>query len=138
MTLPMFPLNTDGIDVAGKDIIIERLNITNFDDAVTVKALNTGYKYSQCSQNITVRDCIVNFGVGMTIGSVTPTDQYSCVNNITFENHEFHHPFKAIYIKTNPGETGSMAPGSGGSITNVHYKNIIVHRALWWPIYIGP
>lgn len=49
LTLPMFPLNTDGIDVAGKDIIIERINITNFDDAVTIKASTKRNKYATCS-----------------------------------------------------------------------------------------
>lgn len=36
-TLPMFPLNTDGIDPHGTNILIERVNITNFDDAVAIK-----------------------------------------------------------------------------------------------------
>jgi len=46
MTLPMFPLNTDGIDVSGKNILIEKLNITNFDDTVVVKPLNSNQKYA--------------------------------------------------------------------------------------------
>ena len=37
VTLPTFPFSTDGVDVSGSNIIIERLNITNFDDAVAVK-----------------------------------------------------------------------------------------------------
>mmetsp|Transcript_20807 Transcript_20807/g.28068 ORF Transcript_20807/g.28068 Transcript_20807/m.28068 type:complete len:122 (-) Transcript_20807:938-1303(-) len=121
MTLPMFPLNTDGLDIAGKDILVERLNITNFDDAVTVKASTQKNSYATCSSNIVVRDCTINFGVGMTIGSITPSDDYSCVDGVQFLNHEFHHPLKAIYIKTNPGTTTSMEPGSGGRIANVLY-----------------
>jgi len=74
----------------------------------------------------------------MTIGSITPNDDYSCVDNVKFLNHEFHHPLKAIYIKTNPGTTTSMAPGSGGRITNILYDNIVIHGAIWWTIYIGP
>jgi polygalacturonase len=34
---PLFPLNTDGFDPAGKNVLIENVNITNFDDAVAVK-----------------------------------------------------------------------------------------------------
>jgi len=34
---PMFPFNTDGIDPSGSNILIERVNITNFDDAVAIK-----------------------------------------------------------------------------------------------------
>ena len=37
LTLPIFPLNTDGIDPRGSNVLIERVNITNFDDAVAVK-----------------------------------------------------------------------------------------------------
>ena len=39
-TLPMFPLNTDGIDPHGSNILIERVNITNFDDAIAIKPCN--------------------------------------------------------------------------------------------------
>jgi len=44
-TTRTFPLNTDGIDIAGSNILIERVNITNFDDAVAIKPLSsTGTK----------------------------------------------------------------------------------------------
>jgi hypothetical protein len=35
--LPTFPLNTDGIDISGKDIYFRNLTIQMFDDAVAVK-----------------------------------------------------------------------------------------------------
>jgi pectate lyase len=35
--LPTFPLNTDGIDISGKNIYFRNLTIQNFDDAVAVK-----------------------------------------------------------------------------------------------------
>jgi len=114
MTLPWFPLNTDGIDPAGKNVLIERVNITNFDDAVAVKPMNKNGKYATCSENIIVRDCNVYYGVGMTIGSVPARDYYNCVRNVQFLNIKFYHPFKAVYVKTNPGSTVSMLPGSGG------------------------
>ena len=82
MTLPMFPLNTDGIDPAGKNILIERLNVTNFDDAVAVKALNSGGDYATCTENVIVRDLNIWFSTGLSIGSVTPSDKYNCVNNV--------------------------------------------------------
>ena len=37
LTVPIFPLNTDGLDPSGANILIERLNITCFDDAVAIK-----------------------------------------------------------------------------------------------------
>lgn len=138
MTLPTYPLNTDGVDPAGKNILIERLNITNHDDAVAVKPMNKKGKFATCSENIMVRDCNIYFGVGMTIGSVPALDEYNCVRNVTFLNHKFYHPYKAIYVKTNPGLTTSMLPGSGGEITNITYENIEIHYPIWWSIYIGP
>jgi polygalacturonase len=134
----MFPLNTDGVDVAGTNIVIERLNITNFDDSVAIKPIDSDGVIAQCSENIIVRDIEVTYGVGMSIGSVSPNDEYNCVRNVTFERVIFYHPFKAIYIKTNPGSTESMLPGSGGEITNIMYKDITIHHPIWWSIYIGP
>jgi hypothetical protein len=137
-TLPTYPLNTDGIDPAGSNILIERVNITNFDDAVAIKPQKSTGKVSSCSENIIVRDCVVTFGVGMTIGSVPPNDDYNCVRNVTFQRVVFYHPFKAIYVKTNPGTTKSMLPGSGGEITNILYEDMTIHHPIWWSVYIGP
>ena len=137
VTVPTYPLNTDGIDLYAKNVLIERVKITNHDDAVAVKPCNKADSI-QCSENIIVRDLEVHFGVGMSIGSVSPSDSYSCVRNVHFSNITFHHPYKSIYIKTNPGTTTSMLPGSGGEITNITYTNITIHNPIWWNIYIGP
>ena len=120
-TLPMFPLNTDGIDPHGTNILIERVNITCFDDAVAVKASHKGFQIAECTENVMVRDMNIWYGVGLSIGSVPAKDAYNCVNNVTFSDSKFYHPFKAVYVKTNPGHTESMLPGSGGKITNVLY-----------------
>ena len=138
MTLPVFPLNTDGVDPHGRDILIERLNITNFDDAVAVKPSNRNYSLVNCTENVTVRDLNIWYSVGLAVGSVPAKDKYSCVNNVTFSNSTLHHPFKAVYIKTERGSTESNAPGSGGKITNILYENLKVMKPLWWTIYIGP
>ena len=137
-TLPWFPLNTDGIDPAGQNILIERLNVTNFDDAVAVKAVTSNSKYATCTSNVIVRDMNIWFSTGLSVGSVTPSDKYACVDGVQFLNHKFYHPIKAIYVKTNPGTTTSMEAGSGGRITNILYDNIEIHKPIWWSIYIGP
>lgn len=138
ITLPTYALNTDGVDIAGTNILVERLKITNYDDAVAIKPQDsTGYK-AKCAENIMVRDIEVYFGVGMTIGSVPPHDEYNCVSNVTFLNVTFYHPFKAVYVKTNPGTTETMLPGSGGEITNILYENLTIYHPIWWSIYIGP
>ena len=86
LNLPTFPLNTDGIDPSGSNVIIRRVNITCYDDAVAVKPSRSYYKYAQCSENILVEDLITYMGVGMTIGSVPPNTAHNCVRNVTFRN----------------------------------------------------
>lgn len=73
MTLPTFPLNTDGIDPHGRNVLIERVNITNFDDAVAVKPSSQKNKIA-CSENMLIRDMNIWYGVGLTIGSVPAHD----------------------------------------------------------------
>ena len=134
----MFPLNTDGIDPSGSNILIERVNITNFDDAVAVKPVYGNGTIAQCAENIIVRDCLVNWSFGMSIGSVPPATEYACIRNVTIKDTKIYRPFKAIYVKTNSGVTDSMLPGSGGEISNIVYDNIEIHNPIWWGIYIGP
>lgn len=130
--IPTFPLNTDGIDPSGRNVTIERVSITNFDDAVAVKPTSGSDFSGNCTQDIYVRDCVVTFGVGMSIGSVPPHEDVSCIRNVTFDNIVFHNPIKALYIKSNPGDTGS------GIVEQITYKNIVGHSPLWYPLWIGP
>lgn len=126
--IPTFPLNTDGIDPAGVHVLIENVTIENYDDAVAVKPCQQGWKYCNCSSDMLIRNCRVTMGVGMTIGSVPPNPRVNCVRDITFQDITFRTPFKAMYIKTNPGNEGT------GIIDNIIYKNIFVDGALWYPM----
>ena len=130
--VPTFPLNTDGIDPSGRNVLIENVTITNFDDAVAVKPSSGGDPFTNCSQNMTIRNAHVTFGVGMTIGSVPPNDNVNCVRNITFENITFEHPIKTVYIKSNPGDSGT------GVIDSITYRHIRSTWPLWYPLWIGP
>jgi polygalacturonase len=130
--LPTFPLNTDGIDISGRDIYFRNLTIHCFDDAVAVKPMhvNKGV-YSNCTENLLIEDSYVKYGVGMSIGSVPPNDELNCIRNVTFNNIKFDYPLKAIYIKPNPGTHGA------GLIQQITYQNIEINNAIWWAIYIG-
>jgi polygalacturonase len=130
--IPLFPLNTDGIDPAGRNIHIHDVYVENYDDAVVIKPSNGASKNTNCSQDILVENIQVKYGVGMSIGSVPPHDHVNCVRNVTFRNVDFESPFKAIYIKTNPGTSGS------GIIQDILYENMTIDFAVWWAIYIGP
>jgi polygalacturonase len=125
-------LNTDGIDPSGTNVYIRNVTITNFDDAVAVKPANRGYKVATCAQYITVEDCKVVYGVGMTIGSVPPNINTACIRDVTFRNISFDTPIKAVYVKTNPGDQGD------GFIENILYENLKIDTPIWWGIYIGP
>lgn len=49
LPVPTFPLNTDGIDPSGTNILIERVKITNFDDAVAIKPADKEGKIATCA-----------------------------------------------------------------------------------------
>ena len=128
--LPMFPLNTDGIDPSGRNILIQNITCENYDDVVAVKPgrlLTEG-----CTQNVTVDNARVNFGVGMSIGSIPPNSDINCIRDVWIRNVQFKNPIKAIYVKTNSGKDGF------GIIDNINYENISIDGAILWPIYIGP
>ena len=132
--IPTFPLNTDGIDPAGRDIHITNTRITNFDDAVAVKPLAADGSnfYANCSEDMVIENSVVTFGVGMTIGSVPPHPGVNCVRNITFRSINFTAPIKGVYVKTNPGSSGT------GLITDITYQDLVMDEPLWWGVYIGP
>lgn len=132
MRIPTFPLNTDGIDPSGTNILIQNVTITNYDDAVAVKPANKVNTVSTCAENILVHNCTVYFSVGMTIGSINPSSNYNCIQNVTFRDIVMKHPIKAIYVKTNPGDSGS------GIIDRITYENFKISYPIWWAIYIGP
>ena len=108
------------------------IKITNFDDAIVAKPSSRDNKYSACTSNILIEDCEVVFGVGMSIGSISPHIKHHCIKDITVRNIKFTNPLKAIYIKTNPGDEGD------GEVTNITFENIVMDKPVWWGIYIGP
>jgi polygalacturonase len=115
MTLPTFPLNTDGIDIWGRNFTIKRVKINNWDDAIVAKPSNKGLAISKCTENIYVEDIYTKFGIGMTVGSVAPNEDHACIQNVHFKNVRMDYPIKAIYVKSNPGNHGD------GIIKNITY-----------------
>lgn len=127
--IPMvYALNTDGLDFTGVNIRVRNCTITNFDDSVCVKPSPS------CTTNISIEDIRVFYGVGVSMGSVTPEPTGSCISNVTAMGLVFESPLKAMYIKPNPPST---APGAHGQITGIHYRNVVVKDALWWAVYVG-
>ena len=130
---PTFPLNTDGIDIQGQNVLVENVYIENFDDTVVPKPSHQNQAFfTDCTQNITVRNCQVKYGVGMSIGSVPPRAEHNCVRNVLFDTIDFDLALKVVYVKSNPGTEGT------GIIENITYRNLRATRTLWMPIWIGP
>lgn len=127
-----YALNTDGIDIAATNVKIYNNNITNYDDGIVAKPCRSTGLYCQCSGNMDIFNNTITYSTGLTIGSVPPNANINCVRNVTFRNNTMHRPLKAIYIKSNPGTTGS------GIIENIRYEDILIDHALWWTIWIGP
>ena len=131
--IPTFPLNTDGIDISGIDIIVRNCTFINFDDAIAVKPIHEGQStFTNCTQNILIENCYVRYGIGMSMGSLVPFIGTNCIRNVTIRNIEFDTPIKAIYVKSNPGVVGN------GIFSHILYEKIKITNALLWAIWIGP
>jgi polygalacturonase len=128
----VYPLNTDGIDIAAVNVTVFNVNITNYDDAIVVKPCRHTFTYCHCSGDVLAYNNTVTYSTGLAIGSVPPHEDHNCVRNVTFRDSRLRFPLKAIYVKTNPGNSGT------GEITDITYQNITIDTALWWTVWIGP
>lgn len=111
--LDLTAFNTDGFDVAGRDIWIHDCTVWNQDDSFCVK---------DNSENVLI-ERVEASGIGLVIGSIA-----SNVRNITFRNSHMHRPVNGIYMKFR----------DAGSIVDVLYENIIIDEPERWGIWIGP
>lgn len=62
---PKYPLYTDGMDIRGKNVLVENLRIQGFDDAVAIKPMQWGNRhypneYTNCSENMVIRNINVS------------------------------------------------------------------------------
>lgn len=86
--IPLFPLNTDGIDPSGRYFHIWNITVQNYDDVVVPKPSHKGYN-CDCTEHMLIENITVRLGVGLSIGSVPPNSQHNCIRNITFRNAIF-------------------------------------------------
>ena len=61
--IPLFPLNTDGIDPAGVNIHIYNISVENFDDVVAVKPMNGNGRFSSCRYLLFISNLLFLFAV---------------------------------------------------------------------------
>ena len=134
--VPLYPLNTDGIDPRASNVIIRNLTVTNFDDAIAIKPCDSRGLYCQCASNIVIRDVRTTYSVGISVGAVSPNRYHACIKNVSVADVIMRRPYKGIYVKTNPNADGD--PRSSGVVQNISYTNIYMRHPLWWPIWVGP
>ena len=144
-----FPLNTDGIDAGGEDVLVQDCDVANFDDAVAVKpsrgAGPTRARITPCARRARATSsssaCFVRNSLGASVGSVSPHRHAECVRNVTFRDVHMETPFKAIYVKTErdrSDDASNARKNKRGIIADVLYENVTAIRPRWLAMYLGP
>jgi polygalacturonase len=109
--------NTDGIDPAGLNWLIENCSITDGDDNIAVKP------QQQVCANITIQNCTLGDGHGISIGGQTNDG----LTNMTVNNITFNGTTNGLRLKADRG--------NGGLVSNVSYSNITMSN-VQFPILI--
>ncbi len=126
--------STDGIDIdSSSNVLVEKCVISCRDDSVAIKSGRDtdGYEVSKPCTDVTVRDCRILEGMGMTIGS----EISGGVENIRFENIEFIGTDCGIRIKSSNARKGYIRDVVARNIemTNVMYA--FNFNLNWNPAY---
>jgi len=129
--LGLVALNTDGIDIAGQNVRVTGCTIQNYDDSVCSKPMNRRGNLTQCTSHLLFDNHVVHYGVGASVGSVSPSDAVNCIADTTYRNIAFTEPVKSIYVKPNPGTHGR------GVIDAITYENIYSVGAMMWTIWVS-
>jgi polygalacturonase len=111
-TTPASP-NTDGFNLRGRNILVQRCNISCGDDNIALSGPTDG---------VTIKDCKFLRGHGLSIGSFTRGGLSNMqVDNCTFDG-------------TEAGLRGKSDRGRGGVVQNLSYSNITM-TGVKHPIY---
>lgn len=117
ITAPATSPNTDGINICGNHILITHCNIQTGDDNI---AFSEG---GGASSDITVTDCTLGYGHGLSIGSYT---NYG-LNGLTVDSCTFNGNNWGIRLKSSRDR--------GGLVQNLSYSNITMNNVKY-PILI--
>jgi len=109
---PEHAANTDAIDPSGHHILITKCKIDVGDDDVAIKAGKSMPPGQFQSEDITITDCTILHGHGISIGSETDGG----VRNVTVRNCTFENTENGLRIKSQRGK--------GGLVENIRYSDI--------------
>lgn len=116
--------NTDGMDPEScSDVDIEGVRFTLGDDCIAIKSgkIYMGRRYKKPSENITVRQCLMENGHGaVTVGS----EMAAGIKDVKIESCLFRNTDRGLRIKTRRGR-GRDAVIDAISFRNIDMKNVM-------------
>lgn len=115
---PAHAANTDAIDPSGHHILITKCRIDVGDDDVAIKAGKSMPPGQFQSEDITITDCTILHGHGISIGSET----LGGVRNVTVRNCTFENTENGLRIKSQRGK--------GGLVENIRYRDITMKNVV--------
>jgi polygalacturonase len=115
---PAHAANTDAIDPSGRRMLITKCKIDVGDDDVAIKAGKKTSDHDFQSEDITITDCTILHGHGISIGSET----LGGVRNVTVRNCTFENTENGLRIKSQRGR--------GGVVENIRYTDITMKNVV--------
>ena len=116
--------NTDALNLSGaRNVLIERCHISTGDDNIVLLCGAAKKKGVPEVENVTIRDCTLGFGHGLSIGSYTSGG----VRNVIAENINFEGTTSGIRMKA--------WRDRGGVVEGIHYRNIAM-KNVRYPVWI--
>lgn len=121
---PSVSPNTDGLDPEScKDVEIAGIRFSLGDDCIAVKSgkIYMGKKYKTPSENLHIRQCLMENGHGaVTVGS----EMAGGVKNLIVENCLFRHTDRGLRIKTRRGR------GKDAVLDHIAFRNIEMDHVM--------
>ena len=116
--------NTDGLDPEScKNVEILGVKFSLGDDCIAVKSgkIYMGRKYKKPSENINIRQCLMENGHGaVTLGS----EMAGGIVNLTVEDCIFRHTDRGLRIKTRRGR------GKDAILSNITFRNLTLDHVM--------
>lgn len=123
-TAPDDSPNTDALNLSiAKNVLITDCQISTGDDNIVLLCGGEGNPAAPQVENVTIRDCKLGFGHGLSIGSYTSGG----VKNVTAENITFDGTTSGLRLKAGRDR--------GGLVEGIRYKNITM-KNVRYPIFI--
>lgn len=116
--------NTDGLNLSGRNYLIERCRISTGDDNIVVLTHSAKDWAPPVCENFVIRDCALGFGHGLSIGSYTGGG----IRGLLAERITFDATSSGIRLKA--------ARDRGGLVEDLTYRDITM-RGVKNPVFIS-